>query len=87
MIKSGVKLGKIKSTKAKKLTLKKKKEETHAVSYQKKANNPSYSRQPDQGYQSYNQYAGGNSQGNYQPNVRPVARFSALPAPVQVVAS
>ena len=65
MIESGVKLGKIERTEAKKLTSKKKKGETHPVSYQKKAYNLSYSRQPDQGYPSYNQYAGGNSQGNY----------------------
>ena len=59
----------------------------HVVSYQGKAYNPSYSQQPDQGYQSYNQYVGGSSQGNYQPNVRPVAYFPALSAPVQVVAA
>ena len=64
MIESGVKLGKIEGTKAKKPTPKKK-GETNAISYQGKAYNPSYSRQPDQGYQSYNQYIGGNSQGNY----------------------
>ena len=81
MIESGVKVDKIKSTKAKKPTLKKKEGKTHAVSYQGKAYNPSYLRQPDQGYQAYNQYAGGNSQGNYQPNIRPVACFPALPAP------
>ena len=51
------------------------------MSYQRKAYNPSYSRQPDQGYQSYNQYARDNSQGNYQPNIRPVARFPALSSP------
>ena len=34
MIESGVKLGKIKGMKAKKLTPKKKKRETHAISYQ-----------------------------------------------------
>ena len=61
MIESRVKLGKIKSTKARKPTSKKKEGETHAVSYQGKAYNPSYSRQPDQGYQSYNQYAKGSS--------------------------
>ena len=80
MIESGVKLGKIEGMEVKKPVLKKREGETHAVSYQGKANNQSYSRQPGQGYQSYNQYAGGNSQGNYQPNVRPVARFLALPA-------
>ena len=65
MIESGVKVDKIKSTKAKKPTLKKKEGKTHAVSYQGKAYNPSYSQQPEQGYQSYNQYVRGNSQGNY----------------------
>ena len=87
MIESGVKLGKIEGMKVKKPTPKKREGEMHAVSYQGKAYNPSYSRQPGQGYQSYNQYTGGNSKGNYQPNVRPVARFPALPAPVQVVAA
>ena len=82
MIESGVKLGKIEVMEAKKLAPKKREGETHAASYQGKAYNSSYSRQPGQGYQSYNQYAGGNSQGNYQPNIRPVARFPALPAPV-----
>ena len=42
MIESG-KLGKIESAEAKKPTPKKKEEETHAVSYQGKAYNPSYS--------------------------------------------
>ena len=65
MVESGIKLGKIESVEAKKPTPKKKEGETHAVSYQGKAYNPSYSRQPDRGYQSYNQYSGGNSQGNY----------------------
>ena len=87
MIESGVKLSKIEGIKAKKSTLKKKEGETHAVSYQGKAYNPSYSQQLSQGYQSYNQYVGGNSQGNYQHNVRPVARFPALSTPVHVVAS
>ena len=68
MIESGTKLDKIESVEAKKPTPKKKEGETHTVSYQGKAYNPSYSRQSDRGYQSYNQYAGGNSQGNYQPN-------------------
>ena len=81
MIENGVKLDKIESVEAKKSTFKKKEGETHAVSYERKAYNPTYSRQPDRGYQSYNQYAGGNSQGNYQPNIRPVASFPALPAP------
>ena len=87
MIESGVKLDKIEGTEAKKPALKKKEGETHAVSYQGKAYNPFYSRQPNQSYQSYNQYAEGNSQGKYQPNVRLVACFPALPTPVQVVAS
>ena len=54
----------------------------HMVSYQGKRYNPFYSRRPDWGYQSYNQHARGNSQGNYQPNIKPVARFPALPAPI-----
>ena len=82
MIESEVKLNKIEGTEAKKLTPKKKEGEMHAVSYQGKTYNHSYSRQPNQGYQSYNQYAGRNSQRNYQPNVRPMDRFPALPAPV-----
>ena len=79
MIESGVKLGKIEGMEAKKSTPKKKEGETHAVSYQGKTYNHSYSRQPDSGYQSYNQYVGGNRKRNYQPNVRPAARFPALP--------
>ena len=69
MIESGIKLDKIESTEAKKSTFKKKEGEMHAVSYQGKAYNPSYSRQLNQGYQAYNQYAGGKSQGNYQPTL------------------
>ena len=65
MIESGVKLSKIKSIEAKKSTPKKKEGETHAVSYQGKTYNPSYSWQSNQGYQLYNQYAEGNSQENY----------------------
>ena len=61
MIESGVKLGKIESTEAKKPTPKKKKRETYAMSYQGKSYNPSYSRQSDRGYQSYNQYVRGSS--------------------------
>ena len=61
MIESGIKLGKIENVEAKKPTPKKKEGETHAVSYPGKAYNPSYSRQPDRGYQSYNHYSGGNS--------------------------
>ena len=87
MIENRVKLGKIEDMEANKSAPKKREGETYAVSYQGKAYNPSYSRQPGQGNQLYNQYARGNSQGNYQPNVRPVARFPALPAPVQVVAA
>ena len=60
MIKNGVKLDKIEGIKAKKLAPTKKEREIHAVFYQEKAYNPSYSRQPGQGYQSYNQYTGGN---------------------------
>ena len=82
MIENGVKLGKIESTKVKKPTTKKKEGETYVVSYKRKAYNPSYSRQPDRGYQSYNQYVGGSSQGNYQPNIKPVACFPALFAPI-----
>ena len=81
MIESGVKLGKIEGIEAKKLILKEKEGETHALSYQEKAYNPFYSRKPDRSYQSYNQYAVGSSQGNYQPNVRLVAHFPALPTP------
>ena len=44
MIENGVKLDKIESTEAKKPTFKKKEGETHAMSYQGKAYNPSYSR-------------------------------------------
>ena len=50
MIESGVKLDKIEGMKAKKPTPKKREGETHAISYQGKAYNPSYSRQPGQGY-------------------------------------
>ena len=44
MVESGIKFGKIESVEAKKPTPKKKEGETHAVSYQGKAYNPSYSR-------------------------------------------
>ena len=54
MIENRVKQGKIESMKAKKPTSKKKEGKTHAVFYQKKTYNPSYSQQPDRGYQSYN---------------------------------
>ena len=43
IIENGVKLDKIESTEAKKPTLKKKKREIHAMSYQGKASNLSYS--------------------------------------------
>ena len=42
MIENGVKLGMIESTEAKKSIPNKKEGETHAVSYQKRAYNPSY---------------------------------------------
>ena len=61
MIESGVKLDKIEGTEAKKPTPKKKKGKTHTISYQGKAYNSFYSRQPEQGYQSYNQYTRGSS--------------------------
>ena len=81
MIENGVKLDKIESTEAKKPTPKKKEGEMHAMSYQVKAYNPSYSQQSSQGYQTYNQYARGRLYGNYQSNYRLVACFPALPAP------
>ena len=43
MIESEIKLGKIEGTKIKKLTSKKKEKETHAISYQGKTYNSSYS--------------------------------------------
>ena len=81
MIENEVKLGKIESTEVKKPTPKKKEGEMHAVSYEGKAYNTFYSQQPDRGYQPYNQYARGSSQGNYQSNFRPMARFPVLPEP------
>ena len=42
MIKAGVKQGKIEASEAKKPTFKKKERETHAVTYQRRAYNPSY---------------------------------------------
>ena len=81
MIENGVKLNKLESTKAKKLIFKKKEGKTHAVSYQGKTYNLSYSQQPSWAYQSYNQYAEDSSQKNYQSNYRPMAHFLALPAP------
>ena len=85
MIEAGVKQGKIEASEAKKPTFKKKEGETHAVTYQGRAYNPSYLLQPNYGYQPYNQYSGNVTHGNYQPNSRPVARFPALPPPAQVV--
>ena len=82
MIEAGVKQGKIE---AKKPTLKKKERETHLVTYQGRAYNPSYPPQPSYGYHPYNQYSGNITHGNYQSNSRPVARFPALLPPAQVV--
>ena len=81
MIENGVKLNKIEITKAKMSIPKKKERETHAVSYQGKPYNPSYSQQPSCAYQTYNQYAGSSSQRNYQSNYRLVACFPTLPSP------
>ena len=50
MIENGIKLGKIKSAEAKKSVPKKKEGETHTVSYQWKAYNPSYSQKLGRGY-------------------------------------
>ena len=52
MVKSGIKFGKIESVEAKKPTSKKKEGEAHALSYQGKSFNPSYSRQSDRDYPS-----------------------------------
>ena len=54
MIEARVKQGKIKASEAKKSTPKKKEEETHMVTYQGRAYNPSYPPQPSYGYQPYN---------------------------------
>ena len=86
MIEAGVKQEKIEALEAKKPTFKKKEGETHVITYQGKAYNPSYSQQ-NYSYQAYNQYSGNVTHGNYQSNSRPVARFPALPPPVQVVTS
>ena len=86
MIEAGVKQGKIEVAEAKKQFPKKKEGETHVITYLGKAYNPSYSQQK-YGYQPYNQYGGNVVQGNYHSNSRLVARFSALPPPVQVVTS
>ena len=85
MIEAGVKQGKIEASETKKPTFKKKEGETHAVTYQGRAYNPSYPPQPNYGYQPYNQYSGNVTHGNYQLNSKPMARFPALPPPAQVV--
>ena len=54
MIEAGVKQGKIENIEAKKSIPKRKEGETHTVSYQGKAYNPSYPPQQNYGYQSYN---------------------------------
>ena len=54
MIEAGIKQGKIEILEAKKQILKKKKGETHVVTYQEKAYNPFYPPQQNYGYQSYN---------------------------------
>ena len=50
MIENGVKLSKIENVEAKKSISKKRKGETHAVSYQRRAYNPFYSQQPNCAY-------------------------------------
>ena len=87
MIKARVKQGKIKSVEAKKSIPKRKEGETHVVSYQERAYNPSYPSQQNYGYQSYNQYGGNVVQGNYQSNYELVVRFPTLPSPAHVVTS
>ena len=86
MIEAGVKQGKIEASRAKKQFPKRKEGETHVITYQGKAYNPSYPQQ-NYGYQPYNQYDGSAAQKNYQSNSRLIARFHALPPPVQVVTS
>ena len=54
MIEAGVKHRKIEASEVKKPTFKKKKRETHAVTYQERAYNSSYLPQPNYGYQTYN---------------------------------
>ena len=54
MIENGVKLEKIENTKTKKPAFKRKERETHTVSYQRRAYNPSYPPQQNYGYQPYN---------------------------------
>ena len=65
MIEAGVKQGKIESAEAKKSIPKRKKGETHVVSYQGRAYNPSYSPQQNYGYQPYNQHGENATRGNY----------------------
>ena len=86
MIEAGVKQGKIEASEAKKQFPKRKEEETHVVTYQRKTYNLFYPSQ-NYGYQPYNQYDGNAAQKNYQSNSRPEERFLALPPPVQVVTS
>ena len=85
MIEARVKQRKIEASKAKKPTFKKKEGKTHAVTYQRRAYNPSYQPKSNYCYQPYSQYSGNVTHGNYQSNSKPVARFPALPPPAQVV--
>ena len=64
MIEAGMKQGKIEASEAKKQFPKRKKGETHVITYKRKAYNPSYSQQ-NYGYQPYNQYSGNVTHGNY----------------------
>ena len=91
MIEAGVKQGKIEGSEAKRQIPKRKKENPtisliDVVTYQGESYNLSYPPQ-NYGYQPYNQYDGNAAQRNYQLNSRLVARFPALPPPVQVVTS
>ena len=54
MIEVGVKQGKIEASKTKRQIPKRKEGETHMVTYQRKAYNPSYPPQQNYGYQPYN---------------------------------
>ena len=63
MIEVGVKQGKIEALETKKQFPKRKKGETHVITYQEKAYNPSYPQQ-NYGYQPYNQYSGNVTHGN-----------------------
>ena len=85
MIEARVKQGKIESVEAKKPIFKRKEGEAHTVSYQGRTYNPSYPPQQNYGYQPYNQYSGNVTHGYYQSNSRLVARFLALPPPIQIV--